>query len=84
MILQEFHQRRIDERALLGGGDAVSCALDLDQLRRTTGEAEHACTVFVSRAANPLKVDALRRFRADVRVAGDDFDAAKDAARAHA
>jgi threonine dehydratase len=68
-------------------GEAVVCASagNFGQgLARACVRRGHACTVFVSRAANPLKVDALRRFGADVRVAGDDFDAAKDAARAHA
>lgn len=41
-------------------------------------------TVFVSRHANPVKVDGIRRFGAQVRVAGGDFDAAKAAARAFA
>jgi threonine dehydratase len=44
----------------------------------------HRCTVFVAETANRLKVDAMRRFGAEVCVAGADFDAAKDAARRHA
>jgi len=41
-------------------------------------------TVFASRHANPLKVERMRALGAEVVVAGDDFDAAKDAARSHA
>lgn len=40
--------------------------------------------VFASVNANPLKIEAMRGFGADVRLAGDDFDAAKAAARAYA
>ncbi|HEU4664588.1 MAG TPA: pyridoxal-phosphate dependent enzyme [Dokdonella sp.] len=71
----------------LARNEAVVCASagNFGQgLARACLRRGHACTVFVSRAANPLKVEALRRFGADVRIAGDDFDAAKDAARAHA
>ena len=41
-------------------------------------------TVFAAERANPLKVSAMRTLGADVRLAGDDFDAAKEAARRHA
>lgn len=41
-------------------------------------------TVFAAERANPLKVSAMRSLGADVRLAGADFDAAKDAARQHA
>jgi threonine dehydratase len=40
--------------------------------------------VFASVNANELKIEAMRRLGADVRLAGHDFDAAKDAARAFA
>ncbi|MDP1862154.1 MAG: pyridoxal-phosphate dependent enzyme [Gemmatimonadaceae bacterium] len=40
--------------------------------------------VFASRRANPLKIARMRAFGATVKQAGDDFDAAKDAARAYA
>jgi len=40
--------------------------------------------VFASVNANPLKIEAMRGFGADVRLAGEDFDAAKAAARAYA
>lgn len=71
----------------LAPGEAVVCASagNFGQgLARACARRGHACTVFVSRHANPLKVDALRRFAAEVRIAGDDFDGAKDAARAYA
>lgn len=41
-------------------------------------------TVFAALGANPLKLDRMRRLGAQVRLAGEDFDAAKAAARAHA
>jgi threonine dehydratase len=41
-------------------------------------------TVFAAEGANPRKVDAMRALGADVRLAGHDFDAAKEAARRHA
>lgn len=41
-------------------------------------------TVFAAERANPLKVAAMRALGAEVRQEGDDFDAAKDAARCHA
>lgn len=41
-------------------------------------------TVFASRHANPLKLSQMRATGADVKLAGEDFDAAKDAARRHA
>jgi threonine dehydratase len=44
----------------------------------------HACTVFAAEQANPLKIAAMRQLGADVRLAGADFDAAKEAARRHA
>ena len=41
-------------------------------------------TVFASQHANPLKVGRMRALGADVRLAGADFDQAKEAARHHA
>lgn len=41
-------------------------------------------TVFCARTANPVKVARMRELGATVRSAGDDFDAAKTAARAYA
>lgn len=40
--------------------------------------------VFAAEGASARKVEAMRALGADVRLAGADFDAAKDAARAHA
>jgi threonine dehydratase len=40
--------------------------------------------LFAAENANPLKVDRMRAFGADVRLAGADFDAAKQAARQYA
>lgn len=40
--------------------------------------------VFASLNASPLKIDAMRRFGAEVFLAGDDFDAAKEAAKIYA
>jgi len=44
----------------------------------------HSCVVFAATTANPVKVEALRRMGAEVHLAGDDFDAAKDEARTYA
>ncbi len=41
-------------------------------------------TVFAARTANSFKVERMRALGADVRLEGDDFDAAKDAGCAHA
>jgi threonine dehydratase len=43
-----------------------------------------ALDVFASTRANPLKVERMRALGATVQLAGDDFDASKDAARAWA
>ncbi|HEX2090473.1 MAG TPA: pyridoxal-phosphate dependent enzyme [Actinomycetota bacterium] len=43
-----------------------------------------SCTVFAAEQANPLKVERMRSFGADVRLGGKDFDSAKEAARQHA
>jgi threonine dehydratase len=40
-----------------------------------------ALTVFAATQANPLKVDRMRALSAQVRLTGEDFDAAKDEAR---
>src|SRR5919202_2262023 len=39
-------------------------------------------TVFAAHSANPAKVESMRRFGAEVRLEGEDFDEAKAAARA--
>jgi threonine dehydratase len=41
-------------------------------------------TVFAARTANPFKVERMRSFGAEVRLEGQDFAAAKEAAHAHA
>jgi threonine dehydratase len=43
-----------------------------------------ALTVFAARSANPMKIARMRALQAEVRLEGDDFDEAKDAARRHA
>ncbi|MEI7037658.1 threonine ammonia-lyase [Fulvimonas yonginensis] len=53
-------------------------------LARAATRRGHTCTVFAARDANPVKIEAMRRFGAKVRLVGRDFDAAKDAARRHA
>lgn len=40
--------------------------------------------VFASLKANPLKIEAMRRFGAEVLLVGEDFDAAKEAAKTYA
>jgi threonine dehydratase len=44
----------------------------------------HTVTVFAARGANTAKIDAMRRFGAEVVVDGADFDEAKALAQAHA
>ncbi|MEM7735947.1 MAG: pyridoxal-phosphate dependent enzyme [Deinococcota bacterium] len=41
-------------------------------------------TVFAATTANPLKLERMRQLGAQVELVGDDFDAAKDAAKAYA
>ncbi|MEO1084513.1 MAG: pyridoxal-phosphate dependent enzyme, partial [Acidobacteriota bacterium] len=53
-------------------------------LAYTAGKHGLDLTVFASINANPQKVERMRRLGARVELAGDDFDAAKDAARRHA
>lgn len=47
-------------------------------------KAGRRLTVFAGTAANPLKVERMRALGATVVIEGEDFDAAKDAARRHA
>jgi threonine dehydratase len=47
-------------------------------------KAGRSITVFAATTANPLKVQRMRALGADVVLDGDDFDAAKDAAKRHA
>jgi threonine dehydratase len=53
-------------------------------LARAAARRGHACVVFAAENANPMKIDAMRRFGADVKLVGSDFDAAKEAAHAYA
>ena len=68
-------------------GETVVCASagNFGQgLARAAGRRGHACVVFAAENANPVKIDAMRRFGADVRLVGSDFDMAKKAAHAYA
>jgi len=73
--------------AALTPGQTVVCASagNFGQgLARAAGRRGHACVVFAAQNANSTKVEAMRRFGADVKLVGADFDAAKEAARAYA
>jgi threonine dehydratase len=68
-------------------GEAVVCASagNFGQgLAWAAARRGHPCTVFAAETANPVKVEAMRRLGATVRLEGADFDAAKQAARGHA
>jgi threonine dehydratase len=43
----------------------------------------HACTVFTAENASPMKIAAMRRVGAEVRLVGDDFAAGKLSLSAH-
>jgi|SRR5882672_9078033 len=47
-------------------------------------KAGRSLTMFAPENANPVKVAAMRRMGADVRLSGFDMDAAKEVARSHA
>jgi threonine dehydratase len=47
-------------------------------------KSDRRLTVFAGTTANPLKIERMRALGAEVVIEGDDFDAAKDAARRHA
>jgi threonine dehydratase len=67
----------------LASGETVVCASagNFGQgLARAAGRRGHGCIVFAAVSANPTKVEAMRRFGAEVRLVGADFDAAKEAA----
>jgi threonine dehydratase len=71
----------------LRAGDTPVCASagNFGQgLARAARRRGHDCIVFAAETANMVKVEAMRRFGADVRLAGRDFDVAKHAARAFA
>ncbi|MES2177250.1 MAG: pyridoxal-phosphate dependent enzyme [Gemmatimonadota bacterium] len=50
-------------------------------LARAATRRNRSVVVYAARDANPLKVEAMRTFGAEVRLFGNDFDSAKDAAR---
>jgi threonine dehydratase len=69
------------------GGQRVICASagNFGQAIAYAGRARGiAVTVYCARGANPVKLARMRELGAEVVLAGDDFDAAKDAARAYA
>jgi len=71
----------------LNPGQTVVCASagNFGQgLARAAGRRGHACVVFAAENANPVKIEAMRRFGADVKLVGSDFDAAKEAAGTYA
>lgn len=71
----------------LRADEAVVCASagNFGQgMAHATTRRGQSCIVFAAETANPLKIDAMRRLGADVRLAGADFDAAKHAARQYA
>ena len=71
----------------LAPGERICCASagNFGQgLARAASRRGHACIVFAAIQANPVKIEAMRRFGGDVRLLGHDFDAAKQAAREHA
>jgi threonine dehydratase len=47
-------------------------------------KARRSLTVFAPENGNPVKISAMRRMGADVRLSGFDMDAAKEVARSHA
>lgn len=53
-------------------------------LAYNAGRHGRSLIVFASVNANPLKIEAMRRFGAEVFLAGGDFDAAKEAAKQYA
>jgi threonine dehydratase len=53
-------------------------------LARAAAKRGCPCVVFAAKRASPVKVDAIARLGAEVRLVGADFDAAKIAARAYA
>lgn len=71
----------------LHAGEAIVCASagNFGQgMARAATRRGHRCIVFAAETANPVKLDAMRALGADVRLAGNDFDAAKAAAREYA
>jgi len=71
----------------LGSGGPLVCASagNFGQgMAYACGDRGRALTVFAARAANPLKLERMRALGAEVVLEGEDFDAAKEAARRYA
>ncbi|WP_266159584.1 threonine ammonia-lyase [Dyella silvatica] len=71
----------------LRAGESMVCASagNFGQgLARAATKRGSPCHVFAAQTANPLKVEAMRRFGAIVHLVGHDFDQAKHAAREYA
>ncbi len=86
--IRSFKGRGTDHYvATLDGDEPLVCASagNFGQGLAWAGRARgRAVTVFAAESANPLKLERMRALGADVRLAGHDFDEAKDAAREHA
>ena len=86
--IRSFKGRGTEYLAIFPARTSSSCLCDRWQLR--SGMAYSArkrgltLTIFASVTANPLKVERMRALGADVRLTGDDFDAAHLAATAFA
>ena len=72
------------QRAVSGPVCAASAGNFGQALAWAARAADVPCTMFASVRASPLKVARMRALGATVIQAGEDFDAAKDVARAHA
>jgi peptide deformylase len=78
-LLREV-QRRGDDRQIV-----CASAGNWGQALAYAGRAMgRRIVVFAAATANPMKLEAMRRFGAEVRIAGEDFDAAKLHAKAFA
>jgi threonine dehydratase len=75
------HGGRVGERRGLVVASAGNFGQGVAYAARAHGVA---CTVYAATSANAAKVAAMRRLGADVRLVGEDFDAAREAAAAHA
>ena len=72
------------QRAVSGPVCAASAGNFGQALAWAARAADVRCTMFAAVRASPLKVARMRALGATVILAGEDFDAAKDATRAHA
>jgi threonine dehydratase len=77
----DFYVARLADRRPLVCASAGNFGLALAYVCR---KRRLPLTIFAARTANPFKVERMRALCGDVRLAGDDFDAAKIAARAMA